>query len=112
MERTRDRCQKHPNVTIVCAAIPGFLPEVGLNLIVLSEIGYYFDGEQLRSIGNLLVEKLLGGAVLIAAHWLGSSPHHKLHGDEVHGVLEALPGLRLRARERYDGFRIDKWTKP
>jgi len=54
---------------------------------------------------------LLGGAVLIAAHWLGSSPDHKLHGDEVHGVLEGLPGLRLRARERYDGFRIDKWIK-
>lgn len=109
--RARERCLEFSNVTVVCAALPDFIPANALDLVVLSEVGYYFDREQLRSIGSLLVRNLNEGAVLIGAHWLGSSPDHKLHGDDVHEVLQALAGLSLEARERYDGFRIDKWVK-
>jgi SAM-dependent methyltransferase len=109
--RARQRCLKFPHVTVVSGALPDFVPVNALDLVALSEVGYYFDGEQLRSVGNALVQQLNEGGTLIASHWLGSSPDHKLHGDDVHEVLQALPGLSLAASERYEGFRIDKWIK-
>ena len=72
--RARQRCLKFRKVTITCAAFPDFIPTGALDLIVLSEIGYYFDRDRLSSIGNLLTKKLNEGASLIASHWLGSSP--------------------------------------
>jgi SAM-dependent methyltransferase len=90
-QRTRERCLEFHNVTIVSAALAHFVPTSALDLVVLSEIGYYFDRDQLRPLGNLLVNNLNEGATLIASHWLGSSPDHKLHGDDVHEFLQTLP---------------------
>jgi SAM-dependent methyltransferase len=109
--RARQLCLKFSQVIVVCGALPDFVPVNALDLVVLSEVGYYFGGEQLRSIGNSLVLQLNEGGTLIASHWLGSSRDHRLHGDDVHEVLQTLTGLSLTARERYEGFRIDKWIK-
>lgn len=109
--RARERCRNHPNVAVVCEPIPRFLPEDTLDLIVLSEVAYYLDGEQLRLLGNRLAQKLNEGGVFLAAHWLGFSRDHRLGGDEVHEVLQTVSGLSHVEGNRYDGFRIGKWVK-
>jgi hypothetical protein len=91
------------------AAGPTEVPDEPLDLIVFSEIGYYFDWDTLRSYAAALATRLQPGGEFIAVHWLGHSQDHILHGDTVHdGLLTTLP-LSWFQGSRHTGFRIDSW---
>jgi hypothetical protein len=57
------------------------------NLIVFSEVGYYFDIESLSALAHRLADALCFNGELIAVHWRGHSGDHILHGDEVHRCI-------------------------
>jgi len=106
------RCRNLPNVEITCGSLPRFLPREPLDLVVLSEIGYYLPEDQLESVGAALVQRLSPQGVLLAVHWLGYSEDHLLSGDRVHEVLHGLSGLIHQHAERHAGFRLDRWVRP
>jgi len=107
----RERCKDLSNVAVVCGALPEVIPEGSFDLIVLSEIGYYFYEQQLRSLANSLVERLSRPGILLAVHWLGSSDDHRMHGDRVHTILGSLAGLVPDRSEVHTGFRLDRWAR-
>jgi SAM-dependent methyltransferase len=110
--RARKRCDSYPNVRIECADVRDVSLETRPDLIVLSEMGYYFDSQTLAELALRLGTALHEGGTLIAVHWLGDSTDHLLHGDEVHAaLLQTLP-LRHDLSERHDGFRLDRWRQP
>ena len=107
------RCAHLPHVHIrcerLCAATLSSEPCGPFDLIVLSELGYYFSATDLATLAQALAARLTDDGELIAVHWLGHSADHQLHGDEVHEVLaEALP-LERMSGIRTPGFRIDSW---
>jgi SAM-dependent methyltransferase len=108
--RARARCNPYSGVTIEEGALPSALLSGDFDLIVLSEIGYYFDEVALSVLARELVVHLTHGGTLLACHWLGFSPDHILHGDQVHAVLKELPQLNPVTSNRYRGFRIDSWS--
>jgi hypothetical protein len=79
-------------------------------LVVFSEIGYYFEKSPLRSLVIEIVRRMQAGAILLAAHWLGSSSDHILSGIEVHEVIGGVDGLTHELLERHAGFRLDRWV--
>lgn len=86
-------------------------PDAEFDLIVFSEVGYYFDVASLASLARCLADRLRPRGEFIAVHWRGHSPAHVLHGDEVHRTLfDSLP-LAHRAGDYHPGFRIDSWLK-
>jgi SAM-dependent methyltransferase len=86
-------------------------PEGTFDLIVFSELGYYFSAERLQGIVRQMAARLEPGGEFLAVHWLGTSADHLLHGDEVHAALaQAFPGERLGS-SRHAGFRIDSWCR-
>jgi SAM-dependent methyltransferase len=112
--RARERCAPCPNATVTRATLPDEFPEGDFDLIVFSEIGYYFDEPVLQAVATNLESHLRGGGRIIAAHWIGHSPDHVLSGDEVHAVLHEQLELRHVAHERHasserDGFVLDVW---
>jgi SAM-dependent methyltransferase len=111
VERARVRCAGLENVNIVCGALPDEIPTGTFDLIVFSEIGYYFEGEKLKSLISMLVSRMEDRAVLLGVHWLGSSPDHILSGDEVHETISKLDGLERVHEERRTGYRIDRWER-
>lgn len=111
VELARKRCNSLPNVRIECADVRDTILEVPADLIVLSEIAYYFDPEELARLAVRLGDALRQGGTLIAVHWLGRSPDHILHGDEAHEVLLQTLPLRHDICQRHDGFRLDRWTR-
>jgi len=107
----RARCAACENVTVRQGKLPGSVPDGLFDLIVFSEIGYYFAADVLTKIVQDLVGRLTPEGLFLAAHWLGVSPDHRLKGDQVHALLEGTPGLTPTFAERHEGFRIERWTR-
>jgi SAM-dependent methyltransferase len=105
----RARCAHLKNVEIQCADITAQLPTVPVDLIVFSEIGYYFPAPQLVRIACSLASRLAAGGEFVAVHGLDRSADHVLHGDAVHCQLLAYLPLKWVKGERHEGFRIDTW---
>jgi SAM-dependent methyltransferase len=108
--RTWARCRAFGNVTVTHGALPNAVPGGAFDLIVLSEVGYYFHRAALTTLLSELVGRLTRDGVLLAAHWLGCSTDHLLSGDQIHELIGTIPGLAHAAAQRHQGFRIDIWT--
>ena len=110
-EQARERCRRFPDVHIACGALPEMLPDGPFDLVVFSEIGYYFQPEVLRETAERIVDMMVPGGYLVAAHWLGTSPDHVLSGDKVHSILGELDDVVLVGAEVHEGFRLDCWRR-
>ena len=108
----RERLAHLPNVAVSCRDLRQGPPAGRFDLIVLSEVGYYFSVEQLSRIADALAGALARGGELLAVHWLGHSNDHILHGDEVHETLNRVLPLPRTHTERHELFRMDRWTRP
>jgi trans-aconitate methyltransferase len=111
IDRAKLRCSRLPNVTLHVGDLPHHIPQGYFDLIVFSEIGYYFEEARLLELGKSLVARIPSSGTLLAAHWLGTSNDHVLSGDRVHDVLDGLVGLQLSCSERYERFRLDRWER-
>lgn len=109
--RARQRCHEVSNVELEVGSLPDQMPHGEFDLIVFSEIGYYFEEDALKDVGKLLVRQLPAHGTLVAAHWLGESKDHLLSGDRVHEILRGLSGLRLNQSDWHTGFRLDRWMR-
>jgi protein-L-isoaspartate O-methyltransferase len=109
--RARARCRELHNVQIECRDLRLRQPTGPFDLILLSEIAYYFDAQVLAEVAMRLNETLAAGGELIAVHWTGHSIDHWLHADEAHQVLHAKLRLDHTGGVRHPGFRIDCWSK-
>ena len=108
--RAQKRCASLGNVTIRCASLTE--PSLdGFELVVLSEIGYYFSPANWRRIMRKLISPMSAGATLLATHWLGVSSDHMMGGNQVHDILASNSLLRLEHAERHEAFRLDRWVR-
>ncbi|WP_238584003.1 MULTISPECIES: SAM-dependent methyltransferase [Legionella] len=105
------RCAHLSNVSISCNSIEDYSIERNADLIILSEIGYYFDSKRWRKIVTHLIEKSPKSTIFLASHWLGYSQDHNISGDEVHLIIHSINELSFEYGERNANFRIDRWKK-
>lgn len=111
-ERARRRCRDHANVHIRCADWRRAGPLGPTDLMVLSEIGYYLDADALAARLRQLTMSLTHDAVIVACHWLGSSPDHEIGGHEVHAVLGGMPGWRcISSAEPEGAYRLERFER-
>jgi SAM-dependent methyltransferase len=105
------RCRHLSHVDISQRDAADGPPAGSFDLMLFSEIGYYFSATRLTAICGRMAHQLASGGEFIAVHWLGQSADHVLHGDVVHELLaESLP-LEWLSGSRHAGFRIDSWRK-
>jgi SAM-dependent methyltransferase len=117
VEQARKRCAGLGNVYLSQGTVEQASARE-CDLVVLSEIGYYFCEEELAGWSARLMREMDAGGVLLAVHWLGLSADHVLRGDDVSRVLQEAAvrnGLRLEQKDRQEhpggGFRLEKWIK-
>jgi hypothetical protein len=109
VEIAKSRCFKLKNVTVRCTSITKEIPLPKTDLIIISEIGYYFEKLDLERILKRLLMSCDKEVVIVASHWLGNSKDHLLSGDEVHETINSISGLSLELHLRCDAFRLDRW---
>jgi trans-aconitate methyltransferase len=106
----RRRLAGLPHVEVEQRAIPEQWPEGPLDLIVLSEIAYYFDQPDLEEIVALVLRSARAGAHVVGVHWRGVTDY-PLSGDRVHDVLNATPQLTRLVHHMERDFVLDVWER-
>ncbi len=92
VEQARGRLELVPNVDVRLGSAPEDLPDWSFDLVVCSELLYYFSSDELDGVLDALELRMPRAATLLAVHWRGRGTH-QLTGDEVHAVLCRRPEL-------------------
>jgi LmbE family N-acetylglucosaminyl deacetylase len=110
LETAKKRLESNPKVDFRVAAIPDGFPEGTVDLIVMSEVGYYLSlGDLKRSI-DCIEEQLLFGGTLLIIHWTHYVKDYPLTGDEVHEAFSESKLKHLHG-DRTKDYRLDVYEK-
>ena len=85
-----------PNVSVHRGVIPGEWPPGRFDLIVFSEVLYYFAGRELDLVLDRGVASLRPGGSVLAVHWRHPVADYPRSGDDVHRVLATRRDLARR----------------
>jgi SAM-dependent methyltransferase len=88
-----ERTESLPNVRVEQRVLPRDWPGGSFDLIVFSEMLYYFGGNDLPRVLDLAVAALRPGGTLLAVHWRHPVAEYPRTGDGVHQALARQPGL-------------------
>ncbi|AWM92057.1 SAM-dependent methyltransferase [Pseudomonas sp. 31-12] len=91
--------------------LPADWPDEKFDLIVLSEIGYYLDADDLKRLIEQAAESLTADGQLLACHWRPPIDDCPLNARQVHDLLhEHLPLPRLVLHQEAD-FLLELWSR-
>ncbi len=111
LELARRRLDGIGGVELRQLSIPGDFPEGNFDLVVLSEVGYYWGYADLDRAIGMIRAALSRGGILVLVHYTPYVPDYPLTGDEVHEAFaEALSPDFYRTRsDRAERYRLDVW---
>ena len=125
-----DRCDRMVGVDVAEAALavarerlgdraellrletPHEWPADRFDLVVLSEVGYYYGAQDLEVALSRAVGSLTQDGVLVACHWRHPVPEYPLGGDDVHAALRARADLALLVRHVEEDFVLEVFSRP
>ncbi|WP_307671674.1 SAM-dependent methyltransferase [Streptomyces sp. V2I9] len=100
-----------PHVDVCRMAVPEQWPAGRFDLIVLSELLYYFDAPALHRVLDLAVGALEPGGTLVTVHWNHPVPDHRGTGTTLARTVGSLSGLSLTADHREDDFVLQVYER-
>lgn len=95
------------HVTVERRSLPEEMPGGPFDLVVASEVLYYFTREEMLATLRRLEEELAPGGVLLAVHWRRETKTYPLQGDEVHDLLNEHTGLTAVRSIAEPDYRLD-----
>ncbi len=115
LKQARERLKDVPHVTIRQMAVPDQFPDGLFDLILVSEVAYYWSMEDLRKAQQLMVEHLQQGGQILLVHWTPQVHDYPLTGDEVHDEFLAISrdgqSLRHLHGHRAEEYRLDLFER-
>lgn len=115
LRTARQRLAPYPNVTVEQRSVPDQFPDDSFGLVVLSEVGYYLNMDDLHQLRQLLIDHLTTGGHLLLVHWTPFVPDYPLTGDQVHQQFLDVTGdgrpLGHLLNQRTDKYRLDLFQK-
>jgi SAM-dependent methyltransferase len=115
LAQARQRCADLPQVTLQRLQVPQEFPEGQFDLILLSEVGYYWSKPDLARAADQMLAALPAGGQLLLVHWTPVVPDYPQTGDEVHEFFldKARPGGPLRHVHGHhaDKYRLDLFER-
>jgi SAM-dependent methyltransferase len=83
----RQRLAGSPNVRLELRSMPEETPQGPFDLVIASEVMYYWPEDVMLSALRRFEEVLAPGGSLLAVHWRKETKTYPLQGDEVHDLL-------------------------
>jgi hypothetical protein len=87
--------------------MPEEMPEGPFDLIVASEVLYYFDRETMLAALRGLESALAPGGTLLTVHWRHQTRTYPLQGDEVHEAIRSSTTLSPRLQRATPDYRLE-----
>ena len=110
LEVARERLRDQAHVRFSQMQIPHQFPDDRFDLIVVSEVGYYWNYADLVTSVERIRSALVPGGTLVLVHYTPYVPDYPLTGDEVHDAFTLrLEGAYLVNARRTDSYRLDVW---
>lgn len=109
--RARARLAGLPHVRVERMRVPEEFPAGRFDLVVLSEVGYYWTAEVLARAADRIADALEPDGLWLLVHWTAPVHDYPLTGDQVHELALARcaddgPFRHVRG-ERTDRYRLD-----
>lgn len=115
LARARARCEGLQGVGFARMQVPDAFPEQRFDLVVMSEVAYYWAPADLERASIRVVESLLPGGLWLMVHWTPVVADYPQTGDAVHDavlVRSARAGeLRHVTGWRRASYRLDLFEK-
>ena len=115
LAQARTRCADLPQVAIQLLRVPEEFPDQQFDLVLLSEVGYYWSPVDLHRAAGLLIDSLLPGGQLLLVHWTPPVHDYPLTGDDVHEFFLSQTAddgpLRHLTGQRHETYRLDLLEK-
>jgi SAM-dependent methyltransferase len=118
LDRAKVRCStSFPQITFECRSIPHEFPPGTFDLILLSEVGFYWSRTDLAVAHTEIIRHLRPRGHLLLVHWTVECEGHPLTADEVHGAFlqPSEPRLEhlwhMRAEKGEYSFRLDLFQR-
>jgi SAM-dependent methyltransferase len=106
----QQRLAHAPHVEVEQRTIPGEWPAGPFDLIVLSEIAYYFDRHDFDLVLSRTVDSTAAGAHVVGVHWRGITDY-PLSGDGAHHLIDACRQLDRIVHHVESEFVLDVWER-
>ena len=103
----RQRLSGRGHVRVERRTLPEEMPDGPFDLIVASEVLYYFPREEMLTVLRGFERELARGGSLLAVHWRRKTETYPLQGDEVHDLLAEHTRLLNRETIIEPDYRLD-----
>ncbi len=107
----RRRTAGRPEVDVQQRAVPNDWPDGRFDLVVLSEVGYYYAPQDLRRLLDRIAGALEPGGTLLAVHWRHPVEDYPLGGDDVHAALDADARIAATVRHVEEDFLLTTYAR-
>lgn len=111
LEQARKRLATLKQVRLQKMNVPHEFPDHKLDLVVMSEVGYFWSFNDLALASARIVDAMLPQGVLVLVHWTPLVAGYPLTGDAVHEHFLGLctPGgpMRQTGADRELSYRLD-----
>ena len=113
LDRARQRCEGAPQVLFECFNFPEQTPETQeFDLLVLSEVAYYWSDEDLGRAAAWIVQQVVPGGDILLVHWTGETDYPQTGDGAVTGLRSRLGNVVAEVlAERTDEYRLDVWRR-
>jgi SAM-dependent methyltransferase len=115
LDQARSRLADVNNVELVQAQLPAGWPSSaagGLDLVAISEIGYFLKGPELRELLRKVQKTVNPGGHLLLCHWLHPIDGWELDGEQVHAIAKESTGWDVVALHRERDFLLEVLQAP
>jgi hypothetical protein len=110
LQHAEARLQRKSHVRLEERSISDQWPSGPFDLVVLSEIAYYFSAADLGRVMASVMDSTVRGAHIVGVHWRGQT-NYPLTGELSHHIIGETPSLVNVVHHREEEFLLDIWER-
>ncbi len=107
----KNRLLGFPHAQVHKSRLPEQWPTEPFELIVLSELCYYLDAEDLHRLIDRALASLTDNGQLLACHWRPAIDGCPQTAEQVHALLQQRLGMPPVAQHHESDFLLDLWSR-